>query len=59
VEWLVIVLSYLEWHFRPYPTEENFEPWVTNRFGKRLCEIFFKTYTERVWGLLCTEIRAE
>jgi protoporphyrinogen oxidase len=54
-----IVLSYLWWHFRPYPEEENFEQWVTNRFGKRLYEIFFKTYTEKVWGIPCTEIRAE
>ena len=44
---------------RPYPVEENFEQWVTNRFGKRLYHIFFKTYTEKVWGIPCTEIRAE
>lgn len=54
-----ITLSYLWWHFRPYPEEENFEQWVTNRFGKRLYEVFFKTYTEKVWGIPCTEIRAE
>jgi protoporphyrinogen oxidase len=56
---LRIVLSYVKWHYRPYPVEENFEEWVTNRFGKRLYEIFFKTYTEKVWGIPCTEIRAE
>jgi protoporphyrinogen oxidase len=55
----MIVLSYLKWHYRPYPVEDNFEQWVTNRFGKRLYEIFFKTYTEKVWGIPCTEIRAE
>lgn len=54
-----IVLSYLRWHWKPYPVEENFEQWVTNRFGKRLYQIFFKTYTEKVWGISCTEIRAE
>src|SRR4029079_6858036 len=54
-----IVLSCLKWRYRPYPVEENFEQWVTNRFGKRLYEIFFKTYTEKVWGIPCTEIRAE
>jgi protoporphyrinogen oxidase len=54
-----IVLSYVKWHYRPYPVEENFEQWVTNRFGRRLYETFFKTYTEKVWGLPCTEIRAE
>jgi protoporphyrinogen oxidase len=56
---LLIVLSYLKWHYRPHPIEENFEQWVTNRFGRRLYETFFKTYTEKVWGVACTEIRAE
>ncbi len=56
---LWIVLSYLKWHYQPHPVEETFEQWVTNRFGKRLYEIFFKTYTEKVWGLSCSEIRAE
>jgi protoporphyrinogen oxidase len=55
----LIVLSYLKWHYRPSPVEENFEQWVSNRFGRRLFEIFFKTYTEKVWGIPCTEIRAE
>ncbi|MBM4186945.1 MAG: NAD(P)/FAD-dependent oxidoreductase [Gemmatimonadetes bacterium] len=59
VEAVRIVLSYLKWHWKPYPVEENFEQWVTNRFGKRLYQIFFKTYTEKVWGIPCTEIRAE
>jgi len=54
-----IMLSYLRAQFRPSPVEETFEQWVTNRFGHRLYEIFFKTYTEKVWGIPCTEIRAE
>jgi protoporphyrinogen oxidase len=54
-----IVWSYLDAHFRPSPVEDTFEQWVTNRFGRRLFEIFFKTYTEKVWGLSCSEIRAE
>src|SRR5918912_1173070 len=56
---MLIVLSYLKAHFWPNPVEENLEQWVTNRFGRRLYEIFFKTYTEKVWGMPCTEIRAE
>jgi protoporphyrinogen oxidase len=56
---LRIMLSYLKWHYRPYPVEDTFEQWVTNRFGRRLYETFFKTYTEKVWGMPCTEIRAE
>jgi protoporphyrinogen oxidase len=51
--------SYLRAHLNPSPVEENLEQWVTNRFGRRLYEIFFKTYTEKVWGIPCTEIRAE
>jgi protoporphyrinogen oxidase len=54
-----IVLSWAKWRYKPYPVEETFEQWVTNRFGKRLFEIFFKTYTEKVWGVSCSEIRAE
>ena len=56
---IALVLSYLKAHLRPSPVEENFEQWVTNRFGKKLYETFFKTYTEKVWGIPCTEIRAE
>jgi protoporphyrinogen oxidase len=56
---IAIMASYLKAHLRPSPVEENFEQWVTNRFGKRLYETFFKTYTEKVWGIPCTEIRAE
>ena len=33
---LLIVFSYLKWHYQPYPVEDTFEQWVTNRFGKRL-----------------------
>ncbi|HZJ00665.1 MAG TPA: NAD(P)/FAD-dependent oxidoreductase [Gemmatimonadaceae bacterium] len=54
-----IVASYMKARVRPNPVEENFEQWVSNRFGARLYEIFFKTYTEKVWGIPCTEIRAE
>jgi len=54
-----IVLSYVQARLFPSPVEENLEQWVTNRFGRRLYQIFFKTYTEKVWGIPCTEIRAE
>lgn len=59
VESIHILLSYLSTRLRPYPQEENFEEWVSNRFGKRLYQIFFKTYTEKVWGIPCREIKAE
>ncbi len=54
-----MVLSYLHARIWPNPVEDNFEQWVTNRFGRRLYETFFKTYTEKVWGIPCTEIRSE
>ncbi len=59
IEAVRIVLSYTKAKLRPNPIEDNFEQWVSNRFGKRLYNIFFKTYTEKVWGIPCTEIRAE
>jgi protoporphyrinogen oxidase len=52
-------LSYAKARFRPVKTPRNFEEWVINRFGRRLFEIFFRTYTEKVWGLSCTEISAD
>ena len=55
----LIALSYLRWRLRPYPQEETFEQWVTNRFGRRLFRIFFKSYTEKVWGISCKELKAE
>ncbi len=55
----LMVLSYMWARVHPHPVEENLEQWVSNRFGRRLYEIFFKTYTEKVWGMPCTEIRAE
>jgi protoporphyrinogen oxidase len=52
-------LSYLWAAIKPKGREENLEQWVSNRFGKRLYRHFFKTYTEKVWGVPTTELRAE
>jgi protoporphyrinogen oxidase len=59
VEALLIGFSYAKTKMFPSPKEENFEQWVINRFGSRLYRIFFKTYTEKVWGIPCTEISAD
>ena len=56
---LEVVLSYGYSQLFPYKQEDTFEEWVSNRFGKKLYRIFFKTYTEKVWGIPCSEIRAE
>ncbi len=54
-----IVWSYAKAKIGVNGTEDNFEQWVTHRFGHRLYEIFFRTYTEKVWGIPCTEISAD
>jgi protoporphyrinogen oxidase len=59
LESLRVLGSYLSAQLFPYSQEETFEQWVTNRFGRRLYETFFKSYTEKVWGIPCNEIRAE
>jgi len=51
--------SYGKARIRPNPDPQNFEEWVTNQFGERLYSIFFKTYTEKVWGMPCSEISAD
>lgn len=53
------VASYAAARLRPVPAPANFEEWVVNQFGRRLFEIFFKTYTEKVWGMPCREISAD
>jgi hypothetical protein len=52
----VIVASYLRARLRPRRPEVSFEDWIVNRFGHELYRTFFKTYTEKVWGMPCTEI---
>jgi protoporphyrinogen oxidase len=52
-------LSYVWAAIKPKGREESFEQWVSNRFGKRLYNHFFKTYTEKLWGVNADEIRAE
>ena len=59
VEAMMIMASYVRARTFPTPEEKNFEEWVCNRFGRRLFEIFFKTYTEKVWGMKCSEIGAD
>jgi protoporphyrinogen oxidase len=39
--------------------ETTLEDWVSNRFGRRLFDLFFRAYTEKVWGVPASEIRAE
>jgi protoporphyrinogen oxidase len=54
-----IVLSYF--HAKAFPQRDvkTFEQWVVNRFGRRLFNTFFKTYTEKVWGISCDKLSAD
>jgi protoporphyrinogen oxidase len=56
---LLAACSYLWSHVRPIRPEVSVEDWVSNRFGRRLYRIFFKTYTEKVWGIPCHTISAQ
>jgi protoporphyrinogen oxidase len=53
------VLSWFKARLFPVRNPRNFEDWVSNQFGKRLFNTFFKSYTEKVWGMSCKEISAD
>ncbi|WP_373539041.1 NAD(P)/FAD-dependent oxidoreductase [Chamaesiphon sp.] len=60
---LLMVMSYFQAKLKSTlkltPEPETFEEWVTDKFGERLYRTFFKTYTEKVWGIPCNQIRAD
>ncbi len=58
-EALRCVASYTQSRVRPIAPVRSFQDWVTNAFGYRLFSIFFKTYTEKVWGMDCRDISAD
>ncbi len=53
------VASYAWAKATPIKTPRTFHQWVRNQFGERLFSIFFRTYTEKVWGMSCDEISAD
>ncbi len=59
LESALCALSYLRWRLVPEREPRSFRQWVTNKFGARLFDIFFKTYTEKVWGMSCDDISAD
>jgi protoporphyrinogen oxidase len=59
VESAYCVLSFTAARVHPTRNPRSFEEWVVNQFGERLFQIFFKTYTEKVWGMSCSEISAD
>lgn len=63
IESFLILMSYfkakIKGKIQPDVEAETFEEWVTDCFGSRLYRTFFKTYTEKVWGIPCNKIEAE
>lgn len=53
------VASYATSRLSPLPSDNSFENWVVNRFGRRLFELFFKSYSEKLWGISCQELDAD
>jgi len=53
------MVSYARWKMFPHKQARSFEHWVVNQFGHKLYSIFFKTYTEKVWGMPCDEMSAD
>jgi protoporphyrinogen oxidase len=54
-----IGLSYLRARLFPRKVEKSLEDFLINRFGRQLYLTFFKSYTEKVWGVPCEQISAE
>jgi protoporphyrinogen oxidase len=59
LESALCVLSYAKARLFPVRQAKSVEDWVSNQFGRRLFGIFFKTYTEKVWGMSCKDISAD
>jgi protoporphyrinogen oxidase len=59
LESALCAMSYVKARLAPQAHPKSFEDWVTNQFGARLFRTFFKTYTEKVWGMSCKEISAD
>jgi protoporphyrinogen oxidase len=56
---LLTLASYLKAKVYSPPRPANFEDWMTRKFGGRLYQMFFKSYTEKVWGMPCRDISAD
>ena len=54
-----VIFSYLKQKIKPEKDISTFEGWVSRRFGRKLFSLFFKTYSEKLWGLSCKELDAD
>ncbi|MEY4952270.1 MAG: hypothetical protein RL299_694 [Pseudomonadota bacterium] len=53
------MVSFFKAQVFPNKAVKSFEDWTVNQFGWKLYSIFFKTYTEKVWGMPCDEMSAD
>ena len=56
---ILCVFSYMKERIFPTKQDGSFESWVVGRFGRKLYSIFFKTYSEKLWGIPCSELDAD
>ncbi len=56
---LLCMASYVRYHLFPIKPEKSFADWTTNRFGRKLFKMFFKSYTEKVWGISTDDLSAD
>src|SRR5207253_10317193 len=59
LEAVLCMASYARARLQPVKNPRTLEDWVRNQFGWRLFNIFFKTYTEKVWGISTKELSAD
>ncbi len=59
LESIFCIGSYLSVKLWPEKDESHFEGWVINRFGRRLYHFFFKSYSEKLWGISCQNLDAD
>ncbi|MCF8379962.1 MAG: FAD-dependent oxidoreductase [Bacteroidales bacterium] len=58
-EAILCVISYFIQKLFPVKNTDTFESWVTRRFGKRLYKHFFKSYSEKLWGIKCDQLDSD
>ena len=58
-ESLVCFFSFIKAKIFPVKNPKSYHQWIYNNFGERLYLNFFKSYTEKVWGMNCDEISAD
>ena len=59
IETFFCISSYMKSLINKKKKINNFEDWVTNAFGERLFNIFFKSYSEKLWGISCKQIDSD